>query len=92
MLNNVLDIEHFPGPCEWCSRATTGKRTKSLCVPAPQGMSEEEVAEAATAAAAEAASSSSLVAESRTAGGDAQARYYNLAHRWGAYIGVLGCT
>ena len=45
-------------------------------------MSEEEVAEAATAAAAEAASSSSLVAESRTAGGDAQARYYNLAHRW----------
>jgi hypothetical protein len=48
-----------------------------------QGLSEEEVAEAAQAAAAEAAACSSLVQEGRAQqGGDAQTRYYNLAHRF----------
>ena len=57
-----------------------------------QGMSEEEVAEAATQAAAEAASSSSLVQDSRAHGGDAQARYYNLAHRWPLHRNPCGQT
>ncbi len=46
-----------------------------------QGLSEEEVQEAAKAAEAEAAVSSSLVQSSKADGGDAQSRYYNLAHR-----------
>ena len=46
-----------------------------------QGLTEEEVAEAANAAAAEAQQSSDLMRASRAAGGDAQSRYYSLAHR-----------
>lgn len=54
---------------------------RRVCTFIPQGLSEEEIQEAAKAAAAEAAASSSLVQSSKADGGDAQSRYYNLAHR-----------
>lgn len=52
------------------------------CASSPlQGLSDEEVQDAAKAAAAEAAVNSNLVQSSKADGGDAQSRYYNLAHR-----------